>query len=130
MAGNALRLVISISASADSARSVAQRLRFRRSRRGQRASYRSLSLKLWTFSPIKGRSHWGRDRRSYGHRAHYCEKFERASLKFIGARSSNGVDDPAGSASIVRRVVGGTHREFLKRVHAQGHAKHASRRTV
>ena len=35
MAGNALRLVISISASADSARSVAQRLRFRRSRRGQ-----------------------------------------------------------------------------------------------
>src|ERR1035438_564712 len=35
MAGDALRLVISISASADSARSVAQRLRFRRSRRGQ-----------------------------------------------------------------------------------------------
>jgi transposase len=53
MAGNALRLVISISASADSARSVAQRLRFRRSRRGQRASSRNLSLKPWTFSPIK-----------------------------------------------------------------------------
>ncbi len=56
MAGNALRLVISISASADSARSVPQRLRFRRSRPGQRALARNLSLKLWTFSPIKGRS--------------------------------------------------------------------------
>ncbi len=44
-----------MSASADSARSVAQRLRFRRSRRGQRASSRNLSLKPWTFSPIKGR---------------------------------------------------------------------------
>jgi hypothetical protein len=61
MAGNALRLVISISASADSARSVAQRLRFRRFRRGQRASSRNLSLKPWTFSPIKGRSLSRRD---------------------------------------------------------------------
>jgi transposase len=61
MAGNALRLVISISASADSARSVAQRLRFRRSRHGQRASFRNLSLKPWTFSPIKGRSLSRRD---------------------------------------------------------------------
>jgi len=40
MAGNALRLVISISAWANSARSLAQRLRFRRSRRGQRACSR------------------------------------------------------------------------------------------
>jgi hypothetical protein len=54
MAGNAFRPVISISASADSARSV-------RSRRGQRASSRNLSLKPWTFSPIKGRSLSRRD---------------------------------------------------------------------
>jgi transposase len=61
MAGNALLLVISISALADSARSVAQRLRFRRSRRGRRASSRNLSLKPWTFSPIEGRSLSRRD---------------------------------------------------------------------
>ena len=63
MAGNALRLVISMSASADSARSVAQRLRFRRTRRGQRASSRNLSLKHWKFPPIVGRGHCDGKRR-------------------------------------------------------------------
>ena len=45
----------------DDSRLVAQRLRFRLSRRGQCVSSRNLSLKPWTFSPIKGRSLSRRD---------------------------------------------------------------------
>ena len=62
MAGNALRLVISISASADSARSVAQRLPIQRgSRRASTCSSQNFPFEIWTISP-KGHNLSGRKR--------------------------------------------------------------------
>src|SRR6202043_3848709 len=59
-----------------------------------------------------------------------AQKFVSASVKCIGARARNRVDNSAGGFAIFRRVVARQNREFLNSVHAQVAAENAARRAI
>ena len=50
-----------------------------------------------------------------------------ASVKLIGARARNRVDDAARSEAVLRGIVAGQDRELLDRIHTQVLAQHAAR---